>query len=87
MGENSKFAPTPLGVQYPGLSPSGTIATPKRRCFGFAAAFAVAVKAGDIASKKGSAKVAPRPRNTARRDKCVFVMNMDSLPSYCFRTP
>src|SRR6187431_2289474 len=58
IGENSKSAPTVLGVQYPGRSPSGTKMAPKR-VTGAAAVFTTAVKAGTIASSNGNASVAP----------------------------
>jgi hypothetical protein len=35
-----------------------------------------AVEAGIIASRRGSASVAPAPRNIVRRDMCFFVMNV-----------
>ncbi len=38
-----------------------------------------AVSAGTIASSNGSARVAPSPRSTVRRDNDVLVMNIDSL--------
>src|SRR5215471_5319770 len=75
IGVNSKSAPTFVGVQYPGLSPSGTNTAPNRLS-GFAAVFAVGVNAGTIASKKGSAMAAPMPRRIVRRDIDIFVANI-----------
>ena len=49
------------------------------RGFGkFAATFEEGVCAGIIESSKGSARVTPAPRNTARRERCFLVMNMRS---------
>src|SRR4029453_4701254 len=52
---------------------------------GAAAVCASAVLAGIMASSKGSAIVAPRPRRNVRRGRCFFVMNMTvlSLLSRC----
>src|SRR5687767_9383119 len=75
MGLNSKFGPVVWGVQWLGRSPIGTNIAPKRRT-GAAAVFAVGVRAGTIASSSGRAKVAPRPRNTERRDNDALVMNI-----------
>src|SRR6266540_7101338 len=56
-----------------------------RRIFA-AAVFAHAVCAGTIASRNGSATVAPMPPRTVRREMCFFVMNMsDLLSSFAFR--
>src|SRR5690606_22143732 len=50
------------------------------RCGAWPAVRANATPAGIIASSNGSAMHAPAPRNTARRDRCFFVMNMPSSP-------
>ena len=42
----------------------------------FAAVFASSVRAGTIASSRGSASVAPTPRRNVRRGRCFLVMNM-----------
>src|ERR1700733_2165056 len=49
--------------------------------FGAAAVCASATLAGIIASSKGNATTAPTPRNTVRRDKCFFVMNITGKSS------
>ena len=43
------------------------------------AVWASAVRAGIIASSRGSAIVAPIPRSTVRRDRCFFVTNIRTL--------
>ena len=48
---------------------------------GAAAVCASAVRAGIIASSKGSAMVAPMPRSTVRRDRCFLVTNIVALLS------
>src|SRR5690606_6582517 len=50
------------------------------RGFGAAAVCASAVAAGTMASRKGSATLAPRLRSTWRRERCFLVMNMAVPP-------
>ena len=57
------------------IAPLGTNTAPKRGG-GFAAVFAMAVNAGTIASRNGSATAAPIPRRNVRRGSDSFVMNM-----------
>src|ERR1700734_2996049 len=45
---------------------------------GVAAVAASAVRAGIIASSKGSATAAPMPRKNVRRSRCFLVMNIRS---------
>ena len=73
MAFSSKLAPTVVGSQKPGRSPSGTKTAPKRRT-GVAAA--AGWKTGTIASRNGKARVAPIPRRIVRRDSALFAMNM-----------
>ena len=47
-----------------------------------AAVLANTVRAGTIASSIGNAMVTPRPRRTARRDRCFLVMNISLSSSY-----
>src|SRR4051812_26965490 len=75
IGMNSKFSPVVFGVQNPGRSPSGTKIAPNRRC-GFAAVFAVAVRAGTIDSSSGRARVTPIPRRKVRRGNAILVINI-----------
>ena len=75
IGLKSKLTPVVAGVQWLGRSPIGTKTAPNR-LVGAAAVFAVAVRAGTIASSSGSESVAPRPRRTVRRESAVFVMNI-----------
>src|SRR5580658_2455699 len=49
---------------------------PTKRGLGVAAVWASAVEAGIIASRSGSARVAPAPRRTVRREMCFLVMNI-----------
>ena len=64
-----------LGIQYPGAAPWGT-KQPTNLGFGLAAVCASAVAAGTMESRNGSARVAPIPRSTVRRDMCFFVIIM-----------
>jgi hypothetical protein len=75
---NSNPDPVVFGVQWLGRSPIGTNTAPKRRG-GFAAVFAVAVSAGTMASRKGSASAVPTPRRNVRRGNDSFVMNIANL--------
>src|SRR5688572_26710673 len=47
-----------------------------------AAVLASAVRAGTIASRKGSATVAPMPRRTVRRERCFLVRYMLISPAH-----
>src|SRR6187402_1407746 len=78
MGLNSKPLPVVGGVQWLGRSPIGTKIAPNR-LVGVAAVRAVRVRAGTMASSKGSDRVAPMPRSTVRRDTDDLVMNMTLL--------
>src|ERR1700689_5592772 len=49
---------------------------PRKRGLGVAAVWARAVEAGIMASRRGSARVAPAPRRTVRREMCFLVMNI-----------
>ena len=60
--------------------PCGT-KQPTNRGFGLAAVCASAVAAGIMASRNGSASVAPAPRRTVRREMCFLVINMSSVSS------
>src|SRR5580658_1276440 len=55
---------------------------PTKRGLGVAAVCARAVEAGIIASRSGSARVAPAPRRTVRRERCFFVMNIGAPGSF-----
>jgi hypothetical protein len=57
------------------IAPLGTNTAPKRGG-GFAAVFAIAVKAGTIASSSGSASDAPTPRRKVRRGRAILVTNI-----------
>src|SRR5688572_28617721 len=74
-GNSLPSFPVVCGIQWPGPAPCGTI-KPTNRCFGAAAVCASAVRAGTMASRKGSASAAPAPRRTVRRGMCFFVINM-----------
>ena len=52
---------------------------PNRRT-GAAAVLLVAVSAGTMQSSRGSATVAPIPRSTVRRGRCILLMNMPFSP-------
>ena len=54
-----------------------TISMQARRVRGAAAVLRSGVCAGTIASRNGIAMVAPMPRRTVRRERWVFVMNME----------
>src|SRR5262245_48494495 len=82
---SSKSEPTESGCQYSGKIPFGIYIAAKR-CGRFAAVRACAVSAGTIASRKGSATVAPNvPTRNVRRDKCFLVMNMATPVSVSLR--
>src|SRR5688572_23899826 len=55
--------------------PFGTYITPNR-AIGLAAVFWSAVNGGTIASRSGSASVAPRPRNIVRRGIAFLVISI-----------
>ncbi len=75
MGVNSKPAPTFSGIHWSTMAPFGMYTAPNRGA-GAAAVFAVAVKAGTMASRNGSATVAPMPRRNVRRGKDSLEMNI-----------
>ncbi len=60
-----------------------TISIAAKRTLLAARVFANAVPAGTMASRSGTATVAPMPRNTVRREMCFFVMNMGGGSSDC----
>jgi len=76
-GVKAKSRPVVAGVHCSMIAPFGTYTKPRRRC-GLAALFAMAVSAGTIASRNGSATVAPTPRRNVRRGNDSFEMNMFS---------
>src|SRR5262245_4439455 len=60
------------------IAPCGTYTKPRRGAT-FAAVFPCATRAGTIASRNGSATVAPSPFSSSRRAMCRFVMNIAVL--------
>src|SRR6266508_3318760 len=89
----SKPAPTPAGAQRFFLMPMAalpadpcTISMHTRRIFLFAAAARRTLRAGTIASRNGSARVAPMPFRTVRRGSCLFVMYIASVSFACVLT-
>src|SRR5262245_53044906 len=54
---------------------------------GFAAVWAIAVKAGTIASSRGRLTVAPRPRRNVRRGSDIFVTIMAKSSLEILRVP
>ena len=76
LGDSFVSAPaSPGGVQLWMCEPIGMYTKPSRRT-GAAAVFARAVIDGTIASRSGSATVAPMPRRNVRRGKAFFEMIM-----------
>src|SRR5215467_6156772 len=75
IGENSKPAPSWAGVQRSMIAPCGRYTNPSREV-GLAAVFASSVRAGTIASSRGSASAAPAPFRNVRRGRCFLVMNI-----------
>src|SRR5690349_12218775 len=67
-------------------TPFGMYTNPRRRS-GRAAVWASATPAGTIASSSGNASAAPIPRNTVRRSRAFFVMNMLGVTSAGFPHP
>ena len=63
------------GVHSLMIAPCGKY-TNAMRGIGLAAVAASAVRAGTMASKSGSAMVAPMPRRKVRRFRCFFEMNI-----------
>ncbi len=78
VGVSSKPAPSAAGVHCSMTMPFGTYITPNL-VIGFAAVFCSAVSGGTIASRSGSASVAPRPRNIVRRGIAFLVISI-SVP-------
>src|SRR5678815_4293444 len=72
---SSNAVPSAAGVHWFMTMPFGTYITPNL-VMGFAAVFCKAVSDGTIASRRGNASDAPRPRNIARRGIAFLVMNM-----------
>src|SRR5262245_1311268 len=88
VGDRSKADPTSAGDQRFRLAPKFvlpaapctiSIATKRTRFEPAAASRAQAVPAGTIASRKGRATVAPRPRSIVRRDRCLLAMYITVL--------
>jgi hypothetical protein len=76
---SSKPTPSAAGVHCSITIPFGTYMTPKR-AVGLALVFCRAVSAGTIPSRRGSANVAPIPRNIVRRGIARLVMIMCLAP-------
>src|SRR5215471_6393135 len=75
MKGKSGFLPIVFGCHSSCSAPCGKYTKPRRRA-GLAAGSASAVVGGIIASRSGSAIVAPAPLSTVRRDKCLRVRNI-----------
>src|SRR5207244_5248439 len=75
VGENSYAVPSTTGVHLFMIMPFGMYITP-RRLIGFAGVLPRADNAGTIASNTGNASIAPRPRNTVRRETTLFVISI-----------
>src|SRR6185436_8934729 len=80
-----KLLPVSFGAQLSMIAPCGKAMKAKR--FGVlpAAVCAIAVAAGTMDSRSGSAMVAPIPCRTVRREICFLDMNMSSPYSYWLR--
>ena len=83
---NSKSDPSCAGHQRLCFTPYSvlpaepcTTSMHARRFLGDAAVFRNGVCAGTIAASQGNVMADPRPRRTARRDTCFFVMNIGHL--------
>ena len=77
----ARFRGRPVADHGPVRKPTNAI-----RCGAAAGVFANATPAGRIASSSGSAMQLPAPRNTVRRERCFFAMNISCLLlplSYC----
>src|SRR5262245_44027975 len=79
-GDNAVNRPSLAGIQGSGLIPIGMYTNPRRRT-GFAAATAVDVRAGNMASSNGNARVTPAPRRNVRRDKAIFLTIIETSSS------
>jgi hypothetical protein len=79
MGDISKLAPVCAGDHLSMMAPCGNPTKAKRLGVEPAAVCAHAVAAGFIASRSGSAMLAPTPFNTARRETCFLNTNIESL--------
>src|SRR5688572_14361095 len=72
IGDNSKFAPVCAGDHLSMIAPCGKPMKANRFGVAPAGVCAQTVAAGFIASRSGSAIVAPTPFNTVRRETCFL---------------
>src|SRR4051812_8884971 len=77
VGDSWVMRPVAFGVQYASAEPIGTYTNPRRET-GAAALAAAADSAGTIASRNGSATVAPSPRRNVRLGNDILEINMSA---------